>query len=114
MDRHSPLGQRFNAIERVGYAETAMRSFLGYRGQRIENWQGLSGNVLRNQIPALLSMAKTYPYVDIFLSENKTVLSAMFRNISGKDVPFNKNGEAAYEPSQLINAKNAWESSAYA
>lgn len=108
MDPYSPLGRQFKLIERVGYVETAIRAYLGYKGTRIENWQALSGNVMGNQIEALVREKETFPFVDIFLSENSRIIVEMFRDIGKRPIPFNKNGEPFYLPAKFENAREAW------
>jgi len=44
----------FSAIERIGYLKTGLRAYKGFKGMRIDNWAGLAGNVLSNQIISLL------------------------------------------------------------
>lgn len=106
-DRVSPLGKLFNIVERVGYVETAINAYLGNRGQRIENWSGLSGNVLALQIPALLNV-REHPYVDLFLAENETIINHMYGDIQSQPVQFDREGTLSYIPDILMQSQTMW------
>lgn len=111
MDRHSPLGQAFNAVERIGYLETAVRAYLGHGGRRIERWQELSANVLQNNMATLLSLRQKYPYADVVLRENRHVVSAILQEAEGKQIPFDSEGTLSYDPVRLKAAREAWNNS---
>lgn len=106
-DRLSPLGKLFNIVERVGYVETAINAYLGNRGQRIENWSGLSGNVLALQIPALLKV-REHPYVNLFLSQNEQILTHMYTDIQKQPVQFDREGTLSYIPDTFTQSQTIW------
>ena len=108
MDKNSPLGKAFHIVERVGYMETVIRAYLGVSGERIENWQGLVGNVLSNNFPALLAPREKYPYLDIFLQENGPIIDEMFNDTVNHEVRFDREGTLSYDPAKLSAANEAW------
>src|SRR3989344_5016756 len=107
-DKDSRLGKMFNAIERIGYLQTALNSFRGEKGKRIKNWVGLTGNVLSNQIILLLEYAEEYPYVRTVLKENKSVISDLFNIIPKKRNLIARDGVISYKRSKFRENKRAW------
>lgn len=103
-------GAMFKIIERIGYMETALRAFAGVELQKIGNWRGLAGNVLSNQIPALLESRDRYPYVGKFFREKKNSISLMIREVGSAPVPPNANDKPSYDLSRFSRAKDLWES----
>lgn len=109
MDRSTKLGRMFNAIERIGYLETAIRAFEGVKGKRIANWHGLIGNVLSNQIETLLRYQREYPYVWRFINTHVVHISDMFHAVSAKPVPPDHEGNPSYAMKKFNDAKKMWE-----
>lgn len=107
MGRGTKLGRMFNAIERIGYLETAIRAFLGIDGKKIKNWKGLMGNVLSNQIEALLAYSSEYPYVAQFLKENMEVISRMLDEAIAYEAPLSTD-VIMYDHSKVQRAATAW------
>ncbi len=108
MDRGSRLGKMFNAVERIGYLQTAIRAYEGVEGQRIQNWKGLVGNVLSNQIIPMLAYCSEFPYVtNILFEENRQIIRAMFKDTEG-NVPQDNTGKPSFDPEKLQRAFLAW------
>lgn len=109
MDKKTKLGLMFNAIERIGYLQTAINAFVGNEeGKRINNWKGLSGNVLSNQIIPLLSYAKEYPYVKEFLKQESSAIDALFAELEEGDAPRDNVGKPSYDLEKVKKAFSAW------
>lgn len=102
------LWEMFNAIERIGYLQTAIRAFEGVDGQRIENWRGLVGNVLSNQIVALTRYAETYPYVQFILDRENIFIHRMFDAVLSEQVPPDADEKPSYDMQRLLKASNTW------
>lgn len=112
MDRENNLGRIFNAVERVGFIKNAIDAYLGKEGKKIKNYKGLVGNVLSNQIIALVDYSKEFPYICQFLKENKTLIIAMFRDIlKNKNVPRDAEGGYSYNRKKALSAFNFWKNS---
>ena len=109
MKRDTKLGLMFNAIERLGYLQTAINAFVGNEeGKRIKNWKGLAGNVVSNQISALLHYAKEYPYVKKFLDDEASAIDAIFAEIEEGDIPTDASGKNCYDVEKVQKAFAAW------
>src|SRR3989344_4852012 len=104
----SKLGRMFNAVERIGYLETAIRAFIGVDGRHIANWRGFVGNVLSNQIEKLLEYRREYPYVDEVLIQTDDTIDRMFTAVLADGVPLDNAGEVSYDLTKLQKAKKAW------
>lgn len=104
------LGGMFNSIERVGYLNTCLRAYSGdIEGSRIRNWEGLCGNVLQNQVPALVEQARKYPYVNKTLQQSQVQISELFDDLKPfAYVPSDNKGERCFDEELLFNACNAW------
>ncbi len=108
LDKRSRLGQMFNAIERLGYLETAIRAYQGVDGKRISNWQGLVGNVLSNQIEALLKYSQEYPYVQFVIESNRGIVGEMLSAVLAADVFIDNQGKPSYDRTKLERSQAAW------
>lgn len=113
MNKTSKLGEIFNAIERIGYLETGLRAFAGTYGKRIKNWEGLVGNVLSNQIIALLKYTEKYVYIDYLLQENKQLISQAFEKTIKDKVPLDKDHKPSFDKKKLQLNFSAWKSSKF-
>lgn len=109
-DKTSKLGRMFNAIEKIGYLNTALRAYLGFNGIRIANWKGLVGNVFSNQIIPLLGYQKDYNLVRETFERNFQVIFQAFQDISGENIPPDHEGKPSFDKDKLIQARIAWES----
>lgn len=109
MNRDSRLGRMFNAVERIGYLQTAIRAYTGIEGQRIQNWKGLVANVLSNQIIPLLNYCTEFPYATYILFGHRATIDAMFKETEG-EVPSDNTGKPSYESGKLQKANLAWKS----
>ncbi len=105
----SKLGRMFNAIERIGYLETAIRAFQGVNGERVANWRGLVGNVLSNQIEKLLLYEREYPYVAAIIDDHIGDISVMFAAVSAHPVPPDHEGNPSYDRKKFADARTLWE-----
>ena len=108
IDKELRLGRIFNAVERVGFMRTTLRAYEGIEGQRINNWKGLVGNTLSNQIKVLCKYANDYPYVLYLLEENTSAISVMFREVLSASVPNDATGKESYDISKLRENYIAW------
>ncbi len=108
LNRNTKLGRMFNAVERIGYLNTAIRAFNGYKGKRIANWKGLVGNVLSNQTEALLVYATEYPYVQKILQANSSFITQAFEELINIRVPPDRKGKPLFNREKLVSAANAW------
>jgi hypothetical protein len=108
-DKNSRLGRMFNAIERIGYLNTALRAYTGNHGARIENWSGLVGNVFSNQIIQLLEYQKDYRLVKELLESNSSLISNAFKDVSTKAVLIARDDKPSYDVEKFSQAKSAWE-----
>ncbi len=108
--RQNPkLSEIFNAIERLGYLETAITSYKGKSGVRISNWKGLAGNVLANPMEKLLEYSQKYPYVGYFMMREKKTIEKMFAAIRKlRSVPKDNTNRPSYDILKLQNAYMAW------
>lgn len=106
---HTPLGKIFNAIERIGYLKTALRAYHGVDGKKIENWQGLTGNVLSNQMRPLVDYTTKFPYVKIFLSIHEVAITTAFAELQNKPIPKDRDGRPSYDMEKLEAGYSAWE-----
>lgn len=111
LDKTSKLGRMFNAIERVGYLNTAMRAYTGRSGERIKNWHGLVGNVLSNQITSLLLYSKEYPYVRQILEQNALLISQAFDDVPQQEILEANDGKSSYRKELFELAASAWKES---
>lgn len=103
------LGLMFNAIERLGYLQTAITAFVGNEeGKRIKNWKGLAGNVVSNQIPTLVKYAKEYPYVQKFLEDEASAIDAIFAETEDGDIPTDASEKECYDLGKVQKAFAAW------
>lgn len=109
MRRDTKLGLMFNAVERLGYLLTAKRAFEGIGRQHIKNWRGLVGNVLSNQIEALLLYREEYPYVNYVLQSTSEIITQMFDAILAEGVPLDGEGNLSYDLQKIQKAKIAWD-----
>jgi hypothetical protein len=110
MNRESELGQMFNAIERIGYLQTALRAYRGSAGKRISNWKGLVGNTFSSQIEVLIEYAKQYPYVKQVLIWSKKELDQAFAELINIDeIPLDKEDEPTYEQAKLAHQYEVWQ-----
>ena len=109
-DRTSTLGEIFNSAERIGYLETGLRAFIGKNNKRITNWEGLSANVMSNQIRPLITLAEKYPAVKNILNNHRDALDTLFaHDWSISHQTQHKLGEnAMYNPQKFEDALNAW------
>lgn len=115
-NRESRLGRMFNAVERIGYLQTAINAAEGKVCQldgRIENvriaqWRGMAGSVLSNALETLLEYRKEYPYVKKILQERKNTISWMFETILSTDVPLDRGGNPSYDLAKLQRAHASW------
>lgn len=119
MNRDTKMGELFNAIERVGHLKTAIKAFIGAEdGRKINNWKGLVGNVLSNQIRELVKYSDKYPYISFFLVENKTYIESMFRKMHDPgmhvdyfdtiNVPRDNGGLPSFDQQKLQSAYDVW------
>lgn len=109
MKKDTKLGKMFNAIERLGYLQTAVNAFVGNEeGKRIKNWKGLAGNVLSNQIIPLIACANEYPYVKHFLEQESSALDAIFAELEEGDIPRDVDGKPCYDLEKVQKAFAAW------
>jgi len=109
--KESRLGRSFNAIERLGYLQTAIRSYTGVDGKRIANWRGLVGNVLSNQIEKLLEYAIDYPYAAHILEEHAGRIDAMFAGTMAGDIPMDNKGSPSFDQEKFTRAHDTWKKS---
>jgi hypothetical protein len=108
MKENQKLGMMFNAIERLGYMQTAIIAYNGKNGGYIKNWKGLVGNVLSYQIITLLEYSKDYPYVSYFLTKNKNKITNMLEATLNIDVPFDKLGSPTFDKKKLKDTYQSW------
>jgi hypothetical protein len=109
MDRNTKLGKMFNAVEKIGYLQTAIRAYEGIQGERVSNWKGLVGNVLSNQVEKLLDYANEYPYVSHMLQEHADQITRMLNVTTDlPTVPLDKDGNPSFDRTKLIKAQLAW------
>lgn len=84
-DRDTKLGKIFNAIERIGYLRTALRSWQKSKdvsGDLKTGLEWLINNVFSNQISILIKYSETYPAVALYLKENRELINDAFNNLS--------------------------------
>lgn len=84
-DKEHELFPVFNAVERIGYMRTAINAWKARNrgGENISvNLEWLIGNVLGNQIPALLNYSARFPQVLEYIDRNLNVIKEMFLKIS--------------------------------
>lgn len=104
-------GEIFNLVERLGYWLTALRAFRGEGGRRIQNWAGLTGNVLSNQTKKLLEYSSKYAFVRHMLDlTGAEVTNAFTQILALETVPVDKAGDPSYDLEKLTAAHDAWES----
>ena len=108
MNKDTPLGRMFNAVERVGYLETGVRAHTGIDGQRISNWPGMVGNILSNQTEMLLTYMSEYPYVNAIVSKYQYAISEMFNDVASRTVPQDNQGKPSFDLKRLFNAMSMW------
>jgi len=108
MTKNSKLGEIFNVVERIGYLKTGLRAYKGIKGKRIKNWSGLAGNVLSNQIIALIDYAKKYPYVKNFLNRKQKIINKIFKKILKTKVLLDKEGHPSYDLEKLKKNYSSW------
>ena len=108
MDRNSPMGKIFNIAERVGYMSTAIRAYLGHQGRRIENWQGLVGNVFSNQVAKFVQLRRDVPFIDTFINENERIISAMLEETTSKPPCIDREETLSFDAQRLESAYAAW------
>lgn len=114
MNRDTKLGEIFNAIERIGYLQTAIRAFVGREdGKKIENWRGLAGNVLSNQMQEVLKYSKKYPYVFYFLVKEKASIEKIFEDVGDIEVSLDNAGVQSYSYERLQQAYGCWKASEF-
>lgn len=109
LDKNSKLGRMFNAIERIGYLNTALRAFTGIKGERISNWHGLVGNVLSNQIIQLIEFQNDYRYVREILENNQQLITDAFNEVTKNEVLNDRDGKSSYDLNKFNQAKEVWE-----
>lgn len=109
-NKTSKLGRMFNAVERIGYLNTALRTYSGWHGERISNWSGLSGNVLSNQIEPLLYFSQEYVYVHQILTKDEDLISRAFLDISRGKNMIARDGNLSFNNEKFNQAKGVWES----
>lgn len=108
-NNNSKLGRMFDSVERIGYLSTALRTFIGIKGERILNWHGLVGNVLSNQIIQLLEFQKDYSYVYEILESNWQLITDAFNDVSKMEILKDRDGKPSYDLSKFNKAKEVWE-----
>lgn len=108
-DKNSKLGRIFNAIERIGYLNTALRAFNGIKGEKIFNWHGLVGNVLSNQIIQLIEFQNDYSYVREILENNQQLITNAFNEVAKNEVLNDRDGKSSYDLNKFNQAKEVWE-----
>lgn len=105
------MGEMFNAVERLGYMETAIAAYKGKNKKRIENWQGLCGNVLSNQIEKLFVYSNKYPYVKYYLEKETDIIDQIFAEVK-KEIPDDNTNQLSYNMNKFSNAYLVWNNSA--
>ncbi len=87
-DHASKLGMIFNAIERLGYMQTALRAHdhiaQNNAAECKNGFMWLVADVLSNQVATLLDYAKMYSPVDIFMDDNHSAITDAFTIIDDK------------------------------
>ena len=107
-DKNRRLGRMFSAIERIGYLKTGLRAYKGFKGMRIDNWAGLAGNVLSNQIISLLEYAPDYPYIKDVLVQNSDLITDAFSDIYQIETPSDNRGVPSYDSEKFLKNHQAW------
>lgn len=108
MKKNQKLGTMFNAIERMGYMQTAIIAYKGEKGIYIKNWKGLVGNVLTHQIVKLLEYSDNYPYVRYFLLKNKKNITKMFEETHKIQIPLDNVQSPTFDKERYEKAYKAW------
>jgi hypothetical protein len=109
-NKESYLGKMFNAIERVGYLQTALKVYRGYKYKRIENWRGLVGNTFSNQIEKLNEYAREYPYVKQVLIDRRAEINRAFAELATVEIPpLDRNGQSTYSREKLLQQAVMWQ-----
>jgi hypothetical protein len=107
------LGKIFNAIERIGYMQTALRSYSHIIKRDASDCEAgltwLQGDVLLNQIPSLLEYAKEYIPIKQYLADRQKDISSSFILINKQIDVFAKYGEQREAKiAQFEHANNLW------
>ena len=112
-NRTSALGEIFNAAERIGYLETGLRAFVGENNKHITNWEGLSANVMSNQIIPLIALAEKYPAVKNILDSHYNTLNTLFAHdwTTSHQAQRELGKDAMYDPQKFEEARDAWRAS---
>ncbi len=112
-DKNSKLGSIFDAIERIGYIQTAVRAFELSKDESADpevaqKLRWLTAGVMSNQILPLLGYAESYHPVRKFLAEHQEIIDEIFQNI--KDAIFFQNGQTENHRRDLYDqAKAVWQ-----
>ncbi len=107
-DQKSELGQIFNVVENLGYLLNAIGVYQGKKSKRIENYKGLVGNVLSNQIEKLGRLSSKYPYVEFILNKNNLLISQMFKDIKKSAIPLGTGNKPCFSKEKLENNYRFW------
>lgn len=76
-DRTDKLAVAFNAVERIGYMETALKAMNYFESDVPQSWSyWLVADVLKNQIPTLGQYSAQLPAVKAYLSDNQLLIGA--------------------------------------
>ncbi len=108
-DKTTTLGKVFNAIERIGYIQTGISAYEGVNNKRINNWQGLTGNVFKNHIIPSVEYSSNFPYVSHFLKKNKDTITKILDETDWKNIPTGTDGKPTYELEKIKEAQEAWQ-----
>ncbi len=82
--KHTKIGQAFDIIEKIGYVQTALRSwqksleFSQVDPKLSIHLQMIPNIVLTNNLESLTQSAQTYPYVKNFLKNQKYLINQAF------------------------------------
>lgn len=112
-DTNTKLGKMFNAIERIGYLRTALRSWRESKQAEpaLELQKGLhwlTSNVLSGQITKLLEYSKIYNPVKVFLKENRELINDAFNNLPDEVFKNYKPEEVEEKRKQFKLAQAQW------
>lgn len=107
----SGLGKAFNCIEAIGYLRTALlalpQSFTTTDDILSQRFQMLTGNVLYNSVPRLITYSKEFYPAKKFLSDRKNIIT------QGFDMPDSSFDGYGYQKTEKLEyfaaAKSMWQ-----
>ena len=111
-DPNSKLGKIFNAVERIGYLRTSLRSWEKSKdasGDLKTNLEWLTNNVFLNQISKLIQYSEIYPAVGLYLKENKELINDAFNNLSDNIFSKYSSNEIVEKTKQFKMAQKGWQ-----